>query len=74
MSRKPVHKVPDHISASEVSRAIDEYCLDEQVRVILKRRFLDNVKFEDLAYEFGMSVTGIKKLVYKYGDYVFLHL
>lgn len=63
-----------NIPRSEVENLIDEWCCDEKYRQILKRRFLDNVKFEPLAEEFDMSVRQIKNIVYKEGDAVLLHL
>ena len=63
-----------NIPRSEVSELIDEWCCDEKYRQILKRRYLDNVKFEALAEEFDMSVTQIKRIVYKGQEKIFKHL
>lgn len=63
-----------NIPRSEVENLIDEWCCDEKYRKILKRRYLDNIKFEALAEEFDMSVRQIKYIVYKEGDRVLQRL
>ena len=50
---------------SEISRLIDEYIHKERDRQIAKRRFIDGVCYEPLAEEFDMSVSQIKRIVYK---------
>lgn len=44
-------------------RLIDEWIFNERDRRILKRRLLDGVTFERLAYEFQMSPCQIKRIV-----------
>lgn len=61
-------------SRSEITEAIDEWILNEKHRSILKRRLLDGICFEPLAEEFDMSVTQIKRIVYKGQEKVFKHL
>ena len=62
------------LSRSEISTLIDEWVFSERDREILKRRLLDDICFEPLADEFGMSVRQIKNIVYKQGDRVLKHL
>lgn len=61
-------------SRTELTEAIDEWILNEKHRAILKRRLLDGICFEPLAEEFDMSVTQIKRIVYKGQEKVFKHL
>lgn len=61
-------------SRSEITEAIDEWILNEKHRAILKRRLLDAICYEPLAEEFDMSVTQIKRIVYKGQEKVFRHL
>lgn len=56
---------------SVIERYIDEWIFSERDRAILKRRFLDGVIYEQLAYEFDMSVRQIKNIVYKQGNRLF---
>ena len=56
---------------SAIERYIDEWIFSERDRAILKRRFLDGVIYEQLAYEFDMSVRQIKNIVYKQGNRLF---
>jgi len=55
----------EEITNSEISRLIDEYIHKERDRHIAKRRFIDGVCYEPLAEEFDMSVSQIKRIVYK---------
>ena len=61
-------------SRTELTEAIDEWILNEKYRAILKRRLLDGICYEPLAEEFDMSVTQIKRIVYKGQEKVFRHL
>lgn len=61
-------------SRTEITETIDEWILNEKHRAILKRRLLDGICFEPLAEEFDMSVTQIKRIVYKGQEKVFTHL
>ena len=59
---------------SEVKFLIDEWCCDEFVRAILKRRFCDNIKQEKLAEEFDLSVRRIQTILYEEGNWVLQHI
>ena len=61
-------------SRSELSNAIDEWILNEKHRAILKRRLLDGMCYEPLAEEFDMSVSQIKRIIYKSEEVLFRHL
>ena len=56
---------------SEISLLIDEYIHSERDRNILKRRLIDGLTYEGLAEEFDLSVTQIKRIVYKGEDIIF---
>ena len=51
---------------SDIAHAIDEHIHSERDRAILKRRFIDGIRFEPLAEEFGLSVRQVKNIVHKY--------
>lgn len=61
-------------SRSELTTAIDEWILNERHRAILKRRLLDGICYEQLAEEFDMSVSQIKRIIYKSQEILFRHL
>ena len=61
-------------SRTELTKAIDEWILNEKHRAILKRRLIDGICFEPLAEEFDMSVRQIKRIVYKSQETLFRHL
>ena len=61
-------------SRSEIITAIDEWILNEKHRSIMKRRLIDGICYEPLAEENNMSVSQIKRIVYKCQDKIFKHL
>lgn len=62
-------KLPEDIiiPGAYVSNLIDEYCFNEKHRAILKRRYLDEHTFSDIAEEFDMTSRQIQYIVYKQG-------
>ena len=59
---------------SEVSELIDEYIHVERDRNILKARLINGFTYEMLAETFDISVTQVKRIVYKGQEQVFRHL
>ena len=57
-----------------MEKEIDEWIFNERNRQILKRRLLDGITYENLAYEFDMSVRQIKNIVYKCEDQLFKNI
>lgn len=62
------------LSRSEIEHLIDEWILNEKHRAILKRRMCDGICYEPLAEEFGLSVNGVKNIVYKSQEILFRHI
>ena len=50
---------------SRISELIDDHIHSERDRKIMKRRLIDGICFEPLAEEFDLSVSQIKRIVYK---------
>lgn len=71
MRRKPAN---DDISNSELEKLIDEWIHSERDRRILKRRLIDGICYEPLAWEFDMSVRQIKNIVYRAEAKLFKHI
>ena len=65
--------IPDK-SRSEISYLIDEWIFSERDRAILKRRLLDGICYEPLAYEFDLSVRQVKNIVYKAEKELYKHV
>lgn len=61
-------------SNSQIIEAIDEYIHSERDRKILKRRLCDGICYEPLAEEFDMSVSQIKRIIYKATSVLVKHL
>ena len=64
----------DNISNSEIERLINEWIHSERDRKILKRRLIDGICYEPLAYEMDMSVRQIKRIVSKAEEQLFKHI
>lgn len=65
------------LSRTEWEHLIDEWVVGrnaERNRKILKRRLLDGITYEKLAYEFDMSTQNVCNIIYKCQDKVFKHL
>lgn len=62
------------ISVSQLSFLIDEWIFNEIHRKILKRRLLDGLTYEELAYEFHLSTQSVKRIVYKGQEKIFKHI
>lgn len=59
------------LSNEEIKSLIDAYIHNERNRNILKRRLIDGICFEPLAYEFDLSVRQVKNIVYKNQEKLF---
>lgn len=70
MNRRPI---PD-LSRSEIDHLVDEWILNERDRMVVKRRLLDGIVFEQLAEEFGLSTQAVKNIVYKSLDKIYRHI
>lgn len=56
------------MSRSQLESLIDEWVTGrdaERNRNILKRRYIDGIKYESLAEEFNLSTRQVKNIVYK---------
>jgi hypothetical protein len=62
------------ITNSQIEHVIDEYIHSERDRKIMKRRLIDGICYEPLAWEFDLSTVAIKKIVYKCEKVIFRHL
>lgn len=60
-----------NVSRSELDHLIDEWIFSERDRAILRRRLLDGICFEPLAEEFELSVSQVKRIVYRGEDAIF---
>ena len=64
-------------SRTEIERAIDEWIVGrnaERNRAIMKRRLIDGICYEPLAEEFDLSVSQVKRIVYKLEQKIFQFL
>jgi DNA-directed RNA polymerase specialized sigma subunit len=59
---------------SRIRETIAEYIHSERDRKILERRLIDGITFEKLAEEQEMSVSQIKRIVWKGSEEIFRKL
>ena len=59
---------------SQIRELIAEVIHSERDRKILARRLIDGVTFEKLAEEQEMSVSQIKRIIWKDSEIIFRHL
>ena len=59
---------------SKAREAIAEVIHSERDRTIMERRLIDGVTFERLAEEHELSVSQIKRIIWKNTEIVFKHL
>ena len=61
-------------SNTDIAWVIDEYIHSDRDRRILKRRYIDGICYEPLAEEFDLSVSQIKRIIYKGQQVIFSRL
>ena len=64
----------DDITNSEIEHLIDEWIHSERDRKILKRRLIDGICYEPLAWEFDMSVRQMKNVLPRLEQKLFRHM
>lgn len=52
------------LSRDRLDLLIEQHIFNERDRRVLRRRWFDKIKFEDLAEEFELSVRRTKSIVY----------
>ena len=59
---------------TRIREIIAEYIHSERDRAILERRLIDGITFEKLAEEFELSVSQVKRIIWKGSETIFRHL
>ena len=75
MKKEDLSKYPNSVEYWECM--IDRYVVGfkaERNRAILKRALIDGIGYERLAEEFLLSVSQVKRIVYKAQEQLFRHL
>lgn len=62
------------MSRSDISRLIDEWIFSARDRNIMRMRWLDGLRYDDIADETGLSVRQIKNIVYRCEDRLSRHI
>lgn len=59
------------LTVRELTEIIEQRVFSERDRQILKRRWIDDVSYDDLAEEFYLSVERLKKIVKSHKEALF---
>ena len=59
---------------TQIREIIAEHIHSERDRKLLERRLIDGVTFERLAEEFELSVSQVKRIIWKDSEIIFRHL
>ena len=59
---------------TQIREIIAEYIHSERGRRLMERRLIDGITYEKLAEEFDVSVSQIKRIVYRNSMEIFRHL
>ena len=61
-------------SNSRIREIIGEYIHDEKHRRLMVRRLIDNITIDRLSEEFDLSVSQVKRIIWKNSEIIFRHL
>lgn len=74
MDTRQIREEIDLYSTDHIVFLIEQYIHSERDRAIVRRNLIDNIIFEDLEEEFGLSVRRLKDIVYKGMAKIFRHI
>ena len=74
MNTRQIREEIDDYSTDHINHLIDQYIHSERDRAIVRRNLIDDIIFEDLEPEFGLSVRRLKTIVYKGMEKIFRHI
>lgn len=67
-----IHQIPDTVKNSDIEYCISEYVRPYEYREILRKHWFERKTICDLAAEYNLSDTAIKKIIYGIGDRILL--
>jgi DNA-directed RNA polymerase specialized sigma24 family protein len=62
------------LSRSDISALIDEWIFSARDRNIMRMRWLDGLRYDDISEETDLSVRQVKTIVYKCEERLFKHI
>ena len=66
------HGIPCHVRNSTLEQCIAEYVRRERDQQMLRAHWFEGRSLMGLAEDWGMSLTGVKKIIYGIGDPILL--
>lgn len=67
-----IHTIDDSVKNSDIEYCINEYVRPIEHREILRKHWFERATISDLAAEFNLSDTAVKKIIYSTGDRILL--
>lgn len=67
-----IHTIGDDVKNSDIEYCINEYVRSIEYRGILYKHWFERKTMGELAEEYNMSETAIKRIVYDIGDKILL--
>lgn len=67
-----IHTIDDSVKNSDIEYCINEYVRPIEHREILRKHWFERATISDLAAEFNLSDTAVKKIIYGTGDKILL--
>ena len=67
-----IHTVPGDVKNSDIEYCINEYVRQIEHREILRKHWFSRATISDLAEEYHMSDTAVKKIIYTIGDKILI--
>ena len=67
-----IHNIDEDVKNSDIEYCIQEYVRPYKYREILRKHWFERATFNDLAAEFDLSETRIKKIIYDIGDKILI--
>ena len=74
MDTKQIREEIDQYSTEHIDFLIGQWVHSERNRAILRRKLLDDITFERMEEEFGLSVRRLKSIVYSEQVKIFRHI
>lgn len=67
-----IHEVDDYVKNSDIEYCINEYVRPYAHRELLRKHWFERATIGELASEYNLSETAVKKIIYGIGDKILI--
>lgn len=67
-----IHNIPDNIRNSDIEYCINEYVRPIEHREILYKHWFERMTIGELAEQYRLSETAVKRVIYDIGDKILI--